>query len=245
MHLRMIIRLEFILTVGSSQLSLKNGLLKYFILVTFVKVSLGSVNVLWKAGTAALILTVPQGLKIDYNDLGGQYHKNMTSIRLPQFSIRMLLDYNKSNTWLEAAEIIADVFLDIYSSPVSWREMSAVQSEFVREQDRPTGRVERFINMLKTARSKPGSYLFRMRTILASYIDIGGRTHLNGVYMPQPTLLHKKVYSRHHHEHYQNDNTPVDALQSSESEGEVQDHFAHTIRTVRQLYVALYSYNPL
>lgn len=161
----MIIRLEFILTVRFMRLLLKDGLLKYFILVTFVKVSLGSVNVLWKAGTAALILTVPQGLKIDHNDLGGQYHKNMTSIRLPQFSIRTLLDYSKSNTWLEAAEISADVFLDIYSSPVGWHEASAVQSEFVREQDRPTGRVERFIDMLKTARSKPGIYSFRMRTI--------------------------------------------------------------------------------
>ncbi|KAE9411411.1 hypothetical protein BT96DRAFT_961320 [Gymnopus androsaceus JB14] len=186
--------------------------------LTFMKVSLGSVNVLWKAGSAALDLSIPQGLKIDHNDLGGQYHKSMTSIRLPQLSLKALLDYNKSNTWLEGAEVVTDIFLDIYSSPAGWREMSAAQADFVREQDLPTGRVERFIQMLKTARSMPGT-----------------RTHLNGLYMPQPTLLHRKAYSRHHHEHRRNDIPPVDVPQSSESEGESQDRFAHPMRSARPI----------
>ncbi|KAF9070624.1 hypothetical protein BDP27DRAFT_1401949 [Rhodocollybia butyracea] len=189
--------------------------------LTFVKLTLSSVNVLWKAGGAALHVSVPQGLKLDHNDLGGQYHKKLTSIRLPYLSVKTLLDYNNSNMWLETAEITTDALLDIYSSPPGWHEANATQAEFVWEQDGPTGRVERFIQMLKSARSMPGT-----------------RSHLKGVYMPQAILFPHKVYSRHHHgSHRWHGVAPNnETIQSSESEGESA---IGTVRGIRPL-----SHNP-
>ncbi|KIK67374.1 hypothetical protein GYMLUDRAFT_156567 [Collybiopsis luxurians FD-317 M1] len=188
--------------------------------VTFVKVFFGSINLLWKAGPAAISLFTPQGLKLDFNDLGGQHHKKLTSIRLPHLELKALLDYNESNTWLEAAEIVTDAFLDMYTSPSGWQEMRAAQADFIREQDQPTGRVERFIEMLKSTRPAAGA-----------------RTHMKGIYMPQPTLLHHKIYSRHKYGHYRPNSVFLthEINQSSESESENLPGFADAIRSVRPI----------
>ncbi|KAF5393264.1 hypothetical protein D9757_000624 [Collybiopsis confluens] len=184
--------------------------------VTFVKVSAGSIDLLWKAGSAAALLSVPGGFKLDHNDLGGKYHKKSTSIRLPQLVLKTLLDYNETNTWLEAAEVVTDVFLDIYSSPAGWQEMSTAQADFVWEQDQPTGRIAQFIQMLKTARSTPET-----------------RTHMKGVYIPQPTLLHHKAYSQHKYGHRRQSHVgpTAEIVQSSESENENPQAFEDVVRS--------------
>ncbi|KAH7874742.1 uncharacterized protein C8R40DRAFT_1171340 [Lentinula edodes] len=207
--------------------------------ITFVKVSLETVEILWKAGCATAHVSVHKGLKFDYNDLGGQFHKKLTSIRLPHLSVKALLDYNASNTWLEAAEIVTDVFLDIYSSPAGWHEMSATQADFVWEQDRPTGRVDQLITMLKTTRSVSGQWTLTSAFAITMVIaDPGIRKHLKNVYMPQPTNPRQNAYSRRHYEHHpRSDIGPIDdVVQSSESDGENPSGFADTIRAARPLF---------
>ncbi|KAJ3735770.1 hypothetical protein DFJ43DRAFT_832425 [Lentinula guzmanii] len=191
--------------------------------LTFVKISLDTVQVLWRAGRAAVLASVTRSLKIDHNDLGGTFHKKLTSVRLPHLSLKALLDYSEPNTWLEAAEVVTDAFLDIYSSPAGWHEMSAAQANFVWEQDRPTGRVEQLIKTLKSAQPIP-------RT----------RTHSKNVYMPQPTILRHKAYSRRHYEqHLRSDFEAIDDLvQSSESEAEIPHNFADMLRSARPVFAS-------
>lgn len=203
-----------------------------------MKVSLETIEILWRAGCATAHVSVHKGLKFDYNDLAGQFHKKLTSIRLPHLSVKALLDYNASNTWLEAAEVVTDVFLDIYSSPTGWHEMSAAQADFVWEQDRPTGRVDQLVNMLKTTRSVPGQWI-PTSAFAITKSDPGIRKHLKNVYMPQPTIPRQNAYSRRHYEHHpRSDIGPIDdVVQSSESDGENPSGFADTIRAARPLYV--------
>ncbi|KAJ4483345.1 hypothetical protein J3R30DRAFT_3834330, partial [Lentinula aciculospora] len=197
--------------------------------LTFVKLSLESVEVLWRAGRAAVLASVHKPLNIDHNDLGGQSYKKLTSIRLPHLSVKTLIDYNASNTWLEASEFHTDVFLDIYSSPIGWHEMSAAQADFVREQDQATGRVEQLINILED--------------VLTSNCNPGIRTHLRNVYIPQPTILRRKAYSRRHFEQHQRSDIGNEVVQSSESEGENDIGFADAIRGARPEYVS-HEYHP-
>ncbi|KAJ3826303.1 hypothetical protein F5880DRAFT_1610366 [Lentinula raphanica] len=189
--------------------------------LTFVKVVIDSIEILWKAGRAAVLISVNRGLKIDHNDLGSTFHRKLTSIRLPHFSIKTLLNFNESDTWLEAAEIVTDAFLDIYSSPPGWHEMSAAQAEFVWEQDQPTGRVVQLINAMKT--DKRGSR---------------NAAHVKNVYMPQPTILRHKAYLRRRYRpHQRDDSRPLDddAAQSSESEAEIPNDLAKFARDARSL----------
>ena len=54
--------------------------------------------------------------------------------------IRTLLKGGDDNTWLEAGEVVADAYLDMYVSPVGWREAVQAQSDFLDAQDAITGR---------------------------------------------------------------------------------------------------------
>lgn len=86
---------------------------------------------------------------LDSNDLGGQYHKKVTSLRVPQISIKVLLTTSvKMGHWWEAAEVTADAFLDIYTSPRGYRDMARVQIAYIEEQDRLTGRARRMLSSL-------------------------------------------------------------------------------------------------
>jgi hypothetical protein len=118
--------------------------------VTFLKLALIAVDITWRAGNAALILSLPCGVKVDSNDLGGLYYRKITSLRIPEIRIKILLTpVLKSNRWLEAAEIVADAFLDIYASPLGYRDMAQAQLAYVEEQDRPTGRAQRMFSPLR------------------------------------------------------------------------------------------------
>lgn len=98
-------------------------------------------NVIWLADSVALELLLPRGLRIDTNDLAGQSHGKVQSIRVPHAALRMLLANDSSTVaWSEALEFVADANIDMYSAPPGWREKARVQSEFLAEQDSHTGR---------------------------------------------------------------------------------------------------------
>lgn len=122
--------------------------------VTFLKFTLATVDVTWRAGNAALVLSLPCGVKVDSNDLGGLYYRKITSLRIPEIRIKVLLTpVLKNNRWLEAAEIVADVFLDIYASPLGYRDMAQAQLAYIEEQDRSTGRARRMFSSLRMTKS--------------------------------------------------------------------------------------------
>ncbi|KAK0212569.1 hypothetical protein DFS33DRAFT_1370154 [Desarmillaria ectypa] len=145
--------------------------------VTFMKVRLSSVHVTWKAGDAAGILSLPEGLRLDNNNLGGRFHRQLTSIRIPVACVKMLL-HHLSDRWLEAGEMIVDAYIDMYTSPVNWRNMAAAQESFVKEQDALTGRIGKMMEQLRLFDFGDSSHTFP--------------THRNGVHIPQPLSPSRK-----------------------------------------------------
>lgn len=62
-----------------------------FFPVTFLKIQVESVNVVWLANGAAAELVLPAGLRLDMNDLAGKEFRKVTSLRLPEGTARLLL----------------------------------------------------------------------------------------------------------------------------------------------------------
>ncbi|KAL0956539.1 hypothetical protein HGRIS_002680 [Hohenbuehelia grisea] len=132
--------------------------------ITFLKFALGNVDVVWRANAAALALIVPTGLTINLNDQPGQYHRKVTSIRLPELQIKLLHACKQS--WTEVAAVSGDVYLDIYAVPHGWKDSALAQEKFVKEQDALTRRAARMLG---------GAEISKVR-------------HKGGVYLPQPRI---------------------------------------------------------
>ncbi|KAF5370617.1 hypothetical protein D9758_002040 [Tetrapyrgos nigripes] len=112
--------------------------------LTFLKLSLDTVDAVWRAGKANVVLSIPSGMKLESNDLGGQFHKRLFSLALPQLNMKLLL-LQGLDKLIEAADLEADLFLDIFSSPAGWHEKAEAQAEFVSSEDISTGRVKRML----------------------------------------------------------------------------------------------------
>ncbi|THH30793.1 hypothetical protein EUX98_g3395 [Antrodiella citrinella] len=118
--------------------------------VTFLKLCLGSVNIVWNVGNAAVEFALPDGLRIDSNDLAGKTYAKVTSIRLPQATLKTLIvSPSSSSVWYEAMSLTADANLDLYSAPPGWQEKATEQMTFVAKQDSPTLRA-RFMYMAES-----------------------------------------------------------------------------------------------
>jgi len=116
-------------------------------------------DVTWRAGHAALVISLPKGARVDSNDLGGCYHRKVTSFRIPEGFVKVLLAVSaESNRWLEAAEVVTDAFLDIYASPRGYRNMSEAQISYVEEQDRLTSRARQMVAS-RSQGVKAGSFM--------------------------------------------------------------------------------------
>ena len=111
--------------------------------MTFLKVDVDTVNVVWTVGNAAAELTLPHGLRIDMNDLAGKTFRKVTGVRLPQCTVKLLLASKQDRArWIEAADARFDVDIDIYSAPPDWEESARLQTEFLAQQDALSGRAK-------------------------------------------------------------------------------------------------------
>lgn len=118
--------------------------------MTFYKVAVKSVEVTWKAGHAAMLLQLSKGIKLDRNDLGTQQYKKVTCLRVPQMSCKILLTSSlQQKVWLEAAEITADAYLDVYFTPRNHQTLTRAQLAFIEEQDRTSNRAKRIFHQLR------------------------------------------------------------------------------------------------
>ncbi|KAF9033263.1 hypothetical protein BDZ89DRAFT_1063002 [Hymenopellis radicata] len=148
--------------------------------ITFVKISLESLDIVWKAEDSAIHISLPSGLRMDNNNLGGKFHRTLTSIRIPTVSIKVLSNVTSHrNNWLESASISTDVSLDIYTSPAGWRTLAEDQLNFVDEQDALTGRAAAMFQALWGDRIRDKPYA----------------SHRNGVHIPQPLPSHSSRFT--------------------------------------------------
>ena len=116
--------------------------------VTLLKVSVDGLDLVWKAGGAALHFCAPRGLRVDFNDLAGKAYKKVTSVRLRQGIIRLLLASGPNQlSSLEAAHTEVDCCVDLYSAPAGWGEAARNQAKFIVEQDASTGRAKQLLKL--------------------------------------------------------------------------------------------------
>ncbi|KAJ3553006.1 hypothetical protein NM688_g3848 [Phlebia brevispora] len=109
--------------------------------VTFVKITLDALEVIWNAGNAAVEVALPRGFRMDSNDLAGKFYSKVTSFRVPSASLKVLFAADPNAAiWHEALEVEADANIDMYSAPSNWSEKAKIQSEFLAAQDSHTGR---------------------------------------------------------------------------------------------------------
>jgi hypothetical protein len=126
-----------------SILTSRKALLKYFLSVTCVRLSIKSVDIAWVAGRSTIVVVAPDGLKLTSNDRAGQSHRKIASFQLPNAAIRLLLASNPRRTsWVEAMELLADVYIDAYSLPPGWMDTARMQRAFIQGQDTLTGRAK-------------------------------------------------------------------------------------------------------
>jgi BLTP1 N-terminal region len=121
--------------------------------VTFLKFNLKSLDVAWLVYQTSLQVCLPQGIKLDYNDLAGESYKKVTEVRVSQAFIRALLRCGiRRESWLEAGSISFDVGMDVYSSPAGWCEAAKAQTNHIAVQDDLTRRA-RFLYEDSSSRS--------------------------------------------------------------------------------------------
>ncbi|KAI0645908.1 hypothetical protein C8Q79DRAFT_910949 [Trametes meyenii] len=141
--------------------------------VTFLKVQIDAVNAVWAAGEAAVELALPSGLRFDSNDLAGKTFRKVTSLRVPEGSIKLLLSLKQGHSrWIEAADAQFDIDLDIYSAPPQWRDSAKHQTQFIAKQDVLTRRAK----VLYASEDDPAS---------TSRLRPGRGTLDNDFYLPQ------------------------------------------------------------
>ncbi|KAI0665956.1 hypothetical protein C8Q78DRAFT_985325 [Trametes maxima] len=129
--------------------------------VTFLKVQIDAVHAVWAAGEAAAELALPNGLRFDSNDLAGKTFRKVTSLRIPEGSVKVLLSRKQDRArWIEAADAQLDIDLDVYSAPPNWRDSADRQTRFIAEQDVLTQRAKILYthedNLTDASRIRPG-----------------------------------------------------------------------------------------
>ena len=126
--------------------SRKPTLMTHDAVVTFLKVTVDGLDLVWKAGGAAINFCASKGVRIDFNDLAGKTYKKVNSIRLRQGTLKLLLASGPNqSSWLEAARAEVDCCVDAYRAPRDWQEAARKQAKFFVEQDAPTGRAKQLI----------------------------------------------------------------------------------------------------
>ena len=93
------------------------------------------------------------------NDLAGNNHRKVIGLSVPKVIVRFLHALGKNNDWVEAGEVMFDVALDSYSSPLGWKEGALSQAKFLAKQDEPTGRLRKLkIGLGKRGRALPRAF---------------------------------------------------------------------------------------
>ncbi|EAU91786.1 hypothetical protein CC1G_04554 [Coprinopsis cinerea okayama7 len=148
--------------------------------ITFYKIGVASAELVWKTPTAALVVSLEEGIKFASNDLASNHYRKVISLQIPRINVKVLVTSvsSRGTSWLEAGEVVADAYLDIYDVPKDYRAQNKAQTDYVEEQDQLTGRVKR---MLADLRRRD-----RYTTDPATSDDTSN--HAGSMFLPQPLL---------------------------------------------------------
>lgn len=122
--------------------------------VTFYKVNVGGMEATLRIGNSALHLICNSGIKLESNDFGGANYAKSLGLRIPHVGIKVLLKGStERNTWLEAADVMTDLHVDMYTAPKGFKAHIAKQRAFVAEQDKPTDRAAKVLSRINGSSS--------------------------------------------------------------------------------------------
>lgn len=176
--------------------------------MTFVKLSLETLNATFLAGRVAVDVDLLSGLTVHSNDLQGQVCGKLIVLRLPLASLKALVTSGSSrNSWSEAACMEFDSNVEIYASG-----RKGVQSNFLQEQDILTGRAHTLLSQLKKMRKD-----FQNDSVFRQQSDVSSSVHLNNLYLPQ---LYLPQFCASASQHQKSDNrfTRLSSLSESDNE---------------------------
>lgn len=112
--------------------------------VTFVKLRMKSVDLTWRIPGAAILLSIPSGIRYDSNDFAGKTYRQLKSVVVPSVKFRCLAqtpnDARLLDEWFEIASASFDIHVDIYRAPPNWEADAQRQRMFVQSQDAFTSR---------------------------------------------------------------------------------------------------------
>ncbi|KAK0195692.1 hypothetical protein F5146DRAFT_1101121 [Armillaria mellea] len=110
------------------------------------EIKAGSVKGVLSAGEASIISDAITSFRVNFLDIANAPAVEYALPCLPRWQhASKMLFRNLPDRWLEAGETAFDVYLDIYTSPVNWRNLAAAQEAFVKEQDALTSRAAKML----------------------------------------------------------------------------------------------------
>jgi hypothetical protein len=137
--------------------------------ITFLKVRLVGLNITLRLGQSAIAVSLPSGLHFQSNDLARDLYRKVLGAKIPEIAVQLLISSpDDSTAWYEAASLRMDGNVDVYTSPLNWRETAQAQREFVNEQDKLTDRAK--MMFIERTPSSQSERIF----------------HRNGLHLPQP-----------------------------------------------------------
>ena len=108
--------------------------------MTFLKVSVESIDGLWISDLAAFRAVLPSGLKLSSNDLANQSQSKLSSLRAPSIEFQAFSTGDLRRHWLEVASARAGLTLKTTKLVEDWEERISKQQHFIRRQDDLTKR---------------------------------------------------------------------------------------------------------
>lgn len=110
--------------------------------VTFFRAAVVAVDAKIALDGSELSVELPFGATVETNDLATAEYRSMTSVEIPQFDVRVLVQpASRSENWWEVTAFSGDIYLDTYSAPPGWEEGAQAQAAFVLAEDKLTGRI--------------------------------------------------------------------------------------------------------
>ncbi|WVQ94212.1 hypothetical protein IAU59_001290 [Kwoniella sp. CBS 9459] len=139
--------------------------------VTFFKLSLDEIIVMLTTGENGISVEAPTGICLDTSTYGTRSYSSMLSVCLPALHVN-ILERDAKTIWHPVGSLQAGATIDIYKAPTGWREKVAMQQEFLRREDEPTGRIWSMLQDVKPPKGHHADSLYLPRPMQESDVVV-------------------------------------------------------------------------
>lgn len=109
--------------------------------VTFLTLKLDSVCLEICGSTAVCEVAIPEGIRLEFDDLAAKQILSRTCLDAPEATLRLLIpSAGRPGRWTEAAFLSADASIIMGYSSTLWRTKAEAQKSYLQSSDRQTAR---------------------------------------------------------------------------------------------------------